>query len=125
IAAGRAGVRRRFAPHQLRHAHAVEMSREGVAAAGHPTCRSRDHLRLLARDRQHRDYPRRPRTASTDDPGDERTEDLSLTDPYWWVVSRTTHRLFASLEAPPGRGGVDTSPVPQGLAAPCRQGNHG
>jgi site-specific recombinase XerD len=30
IAARRAGVRRRFAPHQLRHAHAVEMSREGV-----------------------------------------------------------------------------------------------
>jgi integrase len=26
-----AGVRRRFAPHQLRHAHAVEMSREGIA----------------------------------------------------------------------------------------------
>jgi site-specific recombinase XerD len=30
LVAGRAGVRRRFAPHQLRHAHAVEMSREGV-----------------------------------------------------------------------------------------------
>jgi site-specific recombinase XerD len=29
-AAARAGVRRRFAPHQLRHAHAVEMSRKGV-----------------------------------------------------------------------------------------------
>jgi site-specific recombinase XerD len=29
-AASAAGVRRRFAPHQLRHAHAVEMSREGV-----------------------------------------------------------------------------------------------
>jgi site-specific recombinase XerD len=29
-AAAAAGVRRRFAPHQLRHAHAVEMSREGV-----------------------------------------------------------------------------------------------
>ena len=26
----RAGVRQRFAPHQLRHAHAVEMAREGV-----------------------------------------------------------------------------------------------
>ena len=26
-----AGVRRRFAPHQLRHAHAVEMSREGIS----------------------------------------------------------------------------------------------
>ena len=25
-----AGVRRRFTPHQLRHAHAVEMAREGV-----------------------------------------------------------------------------------------------
>jgi integrase len=29
-AAVQAGVRRRFAPHQLRHAHAVEMAREGV-----------------------------------------------------------------------------------------------
>jgi len=28
--AGKAGVRRRFAPHQLRHAHAVEMAHEGV-----------------------------------------------------------------------------------------------
>jgi site-specific recombinase XerD len=28
--ASQAGVRRRFAPHQLRHAHAVEMAREGV-----------------------------------------------------------------------------------------------
>ena len=28
--ASRAGVRRRFAPHQLRHAHAVEMAHEGV-----------------------------------------------------------------------------------------------
>jgi integrase/recombinase XerD len=26
-----AGVRRRFAPHQLRHAHAVDMSREGIS----------------------------------------------------------------------------------------------
>jgi len=30
-AAAGAGVRRRFAPHQLRHAHAVEMTREGVS----------------------------------------------------------------------------------------------
>jgi integrase len=27
----KAGVRRRFAPHQLRHAHAVELAHEGVA----------------------------------------------------------------------------------------------
>jgi integrase/recombinase XerD len=30
-AAVAAGIRRRFAPHQLRHAHAVEMSREGIS----------------------------------------------------------------------------------------------
>ena len=30
LLAARAGVRRRFAPHQLRHAHAVEMAREGL-----------------------------------------------------------------------------------------------
>jgi integrase/recombinase XerD len=30
MAAQAARVRRRFAPHQLRHAHAVEMSREGI-----------------------------------------------------------------------------------------------
>ncbi len=29
-AATAAGVRRRFAPHQLRHAHAVQLAREGV-----------------------------------------------------------------------------------------------
>jgi site-specific recombinase XerD len=28
--AARAGVRRRFAPHQLRHAHALELARQGV-----------------------------------------------------------------------------------------------
>ena len=29
--AAHAGIRRRVAPHQLRHAHAVELAREGVA----------------------------------------------------------------------------------------------
>lgn len=29
--AAQAGVRRRFAPHQLRHAHAVELAREGIS----------------------------------------------------------------------------------------------
>ena len=41
--AAQAGIRRRFAPHQLRHAHAVELAREGVplngssASSGTPT----------------------------------------------------------------------------------------
>ena len=57
----KAGVRRRLAPHQLRHAHAVEMSREGVPLllysgnSGMPISGSR----VPARDRQHRDRPRR------------------------------------------------------------------
>ena len=71
-AAALAGVRRRFAPHQLRHAHAVEMSREGVPCSSSAPARprrSRDHLRLSARNRQHRDCPGRPRTPRAYDPG--------------------------------------------------------
>jgi site-specific recombinase XerD len=30
VTAAAVGVRRRFAPHQLRHAHAIEMAHEGV-----------------------------------------------------------------------------------------------
>jgi site-specific recombinase XerD len=61
----KANVRRRFAPHQLRHAHAVEMAREGVPLKRDPTpawsCRSRRHLGLPAGDRQHRRDQRRSR----------------------------------------------------------------
>jgi site-specific recombinase XerD len=59
LVAGRAGVRRRFAPHQLRHAHAVDMSREGVPLLVIPTparpCGLGDHVGVPARGRQHRD----------------------------------------------------------------------
>jgi len=37
----RAGVRRRFAPHQLRHAHAIELAREGVPLNIIQRCRKR------------------------------------------------------------------------------------
>jgi site-specific recombinase XerD len=60
--AATAGVRRRFAPHQLRHAHAVELAREGVpvniihASSGIPTsgqpppiCRASTPPRSLTR----------------------------------------------------------------------------
>jgi site-specific recombinase XerD len=39
-----AGVRRRFAPHQLRHAHAVEMAREGVPLPIHQRQLGHAHL---------------------------------------------------------------------------------
>jgi site-specific recombinase XerD len=68
--AAMAGVRRRFAPHQLRHAHAVEMSREGISllVMTARACRPRDHVPIPAWDRQHRDHRRRPREARSDDP---------------------------------------------------------
>ena len=66
-----AGVRRRFAPHQLRHAHAVEMSRKGHLADRHPATarprRPRDHVPIPPRNRQHRDHPSRLPATRTDD----------------------------------------------------------
>jgi Phage integrase family len=60
-----AGVRRRFAPHQLRHAHAVELAREGVAI--NIIQRQLGHTDLSARDRSQRDHRRRPLTPPADD----------------------------------------------------------
>ena len=63
-AAARAGARRRFAPHQLRHAHAVEMAREGVPLIviqrqlGHTE--PWHHLDLPAGHRLHRNHRHRP-----------------------------------------------------------------
>src|SRR5881409_96555 len=73
-AAAGAGVRRRFAPHQLRHAHAVEMAHEGVPLVaiqrqGTPTsespastCRASTAARSSApsTDGHHRRSPRPP-----------------------------------------------------------------
>ena len=72
-AATRAGVRRRFAPHQLRHAHAVEMAREGVPLIviqrqlGHSNLGI--HLGLSAGHRQRRNHRNGPRPARPDDRG--------------------------------------------------------
>ena len=67
-----AGVRRRFAPHQLRHAHAVEMAREGVPLIVIQRQLGHSNLgitsRLPPRHRQRRDHRHRPRPPRTDDP---------------------------------------------------------
>jgi hypothetical protein len=83
-AAARAGVRRRFAPHQLRHAHAVEMAREGVPLIviqrqlGHS--KPRDHLGLPAGHRQRRDHRNGPRPARADDPRHHLAAELAAGD---------------------------------------------
>jgi integrase len=69
--AAQAGIRRRFAPHQLRHAHAGELARGGVALnviqrqLGHANLVH--HLDLPARHRHRRDHRHRPRPARADD----------------------------------------------------------
>jgi site-specific recombinase XerD len=67
-----AGVRRRFAPHQLRHAHAVELAREGVPLIviqrqlGHSNLGITSvYLHGIDQRREHRD---RPCPAPADDP---------------------------------------------------------
>ena len=65
-----AGVRRRFAPHQLRHAHAVELARDGVAIniiqrqLGHTDLGTTSTY--LQGDRPQRDHRRRPLTPPAD-----------------------------------------------------------
>ena len=79
--AAQAGVRRRFAPHQLRHAHAVELAREGVPVniiqrqLGHT--RPRHHQHLLAGDRPERDRQRRALPPTADDARQRRTRPLN------------------------------------------------
>jgi site-specific recombinase XerD len=72
--AARAGVRRRFAPHQLRHAHALELAREGVRLniiqrqLGHlnlgTTSRSKYASRSNTRRSRGRSWTQRKRSAS-------------------------------------------------------------
>lgn len=70
--AAAAGVRRRFAPHQLRHAHAVEMAHEGVPLVviqRQLGRQPRRHEHLRAGHRQQRDHRNRPPTTVSDNLG--------------------------------------------------------
>ena len=84
------------------------------AAAGHPTPararRSRDHVGLPARDRQHRDRPRCPRTPGANDPGNPRSVELIC--PAWWAVSTPPTRPLeiAAHGFGTGRRRIATSP---------------
>ena len=74
LTAAQAGVRRGFGPHQLRHAHAVEMAREGDPAQRDPApARSREpwsNERLSAGDRHRGDRQHDPPSTSADRLGD-------------------------------------------------------
>jgi site-specific recombinase XerD len=67
--AARAGVRRRFAPHQVRHAHALELAREGVPLniiqrqLGHTKPRHDQHLSAGHRPQRNHQCGTRPSPA--------------------------------------------------------------
>ena len=79
--ASQAGVRRRFAPHQLRHAHAVELAREGVPL--NIIQRQLGHANLgttsvyLARHRHRGDHRHRPRPTRANDVRNRRSAPLA------------------------------------------------
>ena len=69
--AATAGVRRRFAPHQLRHAHAVEMAHEGVPLIVIQRQLGHSNLgipSIYLGHRQRRNHRHRPRPPRPDDP---------------------------------------------------------
>jgi hypothetical protein len=74
----------------------------GRAAGGHTApvraCRPRGHLRVLARDRQHRDRARRPRAPRTDDPCGQRASASALSP-----TSQAPRRLARPLRPAPSR----------------------
>jgi integrase len=61
--AAQAGVRRRFAPHQLRHAHAIEMAHEGIPLTIIQRQRGHAHLGITSI------YQRRPALVAEPDSG--------------------------------------------------------
>jgi site-specific recombinase XerD len=78
--ADQAGIRRRFAPHQLRHAHAVELAREGVPL--NVIQRELGHTNLgvtstyLQGIDKRRDDQHDPHAQASDDPRHRRTDAL-------------------------------------------------
>ena len=78
-------VRRRFAPHQLRHAHVVELARESVSLnviqrqLEHANLRHHEHL--PAGNRHRGDHLHRARPPSADDVGDSGPPALSHRTP--------------------------------------------
>ena len=98
--AAAAGVRRRFARHQLRHAHAVELAREGGAAAGDPAPARAfvrlDHERLPSRDPCRGDHRHDPCATRADDACQRRPRALKT-----WP-SRTGGRKRCTAQPPAG-----------------------
>jgi integrase len=116
LAAG-AGVRRRFAPHQLRHAHAVELAREGVAV--NIIQRQLQHrpghdLDLPTGHRPQRNHRRRPDPPTAHNPSHRRTHALDHN-----LGHTRLHRI--NRRQPGGSGITAALPAAEAEAAPGRE----
>ena len=94
-----AGVRRRFAPHQLRRAHAIEMAHEGIPFADYPAPAGArapwDHVNLPPRDRHARDHRHGAPPPATGDSSERR--------PATVTARRALPVIGASRAGPPSR----------------------
>ena len=103
-----AGVRRRFAPHQLRHAHAVEMAREGVPLIVIQRQLGHTNLGITSdlppRHRQHRDHRHRPRPPRADGPRPQLAALLSEDGTEETITETFTGKIQSSVEQAAVRG---------------------
>jgi integrase len=124
--AATAGVRRSFAPHQLRHAHAVEMAQRRRPAHRHPAParpqQPRHHLHLPPKHRQLRDHRGRPRPPGADGRGQRLAPALTLAATLLVAQSRSAPGRAPSL-APGPRADTTASAGPSSVVG-RREGGH-
>ena len=121
----KAGVRRRLAPHQLRHAHAVELLHEGIPLPLIQRQLGHSHLSTtgtyLRGDRLRGDHLHGPRAARADDARQRRPRPVSATVRERMMRSRTLwHACLPGKQQP----GVSDPPSPhrqsQATGSECR-----
>jgi Phage integrase family len=102
-------VRRRFAPHQLRHAHAVEMAREDVPLVVIQRQLGHSNLGItsvyLQGGRQRRDHRHRSRSPRADDPSQHITSALIDTRALALLIAQSATRNGAGPTAASRRKG--------------------
>jgi integrase len=116
-----AGVRRRFAPHQLRHAHAVELVR--ACRSCHPTparpCQPRHDEHLPTGNRHRGDHRHCARPAGADDVRQRRTPALTSTPNGGAFTPAVLPPTLLGMTAPRRRASVANGAPPADRHTSC------
>jgi hypothetical protein len=114
----KAGARRRFAPHQLRHAHAVAIGARGRAVGRDPatfwTREPRDRLDLPGGDRQLRDHRRHQLATGARAPGYRWPWNGALARGRYFAGCRAIRPVYAPSGTAPGMGQIAVAVQGQG-----------